>query len=139
MSVEVTPINVTDLYTTINQTAAAAATSSVINTDEIFYFVVPDGRRAIQRILVEVTEANNAGNIVATVKAGDQWAAKDETVTCTDNKVTFFMIESAKHLIKDTGNAEGSDDKEIQVTLTPASGQRLYTDHGATVRVYLLY
>ncbi len=138
-NIAVTPKQIKALYTAYDVATQAAATGSVVDATDTFYFVIPDGARAIQRILVEVEVANSHGSVVAQCDAGEMWAAKAKTVTCPQNKTTMFMFEPAKHLIPRAADAIGSNDKEINITLTPASGKRIYTDHAAKVAVTILY
>lgn len=137
---EITTANLTNLLklNTAYEVKQVAATETTIDDTETFYFALP-AQRIIQRVVVLVEVAASHGSVSAQVLAGNAWAAKAQTaVACPQAKTTAFSFEPGMAIIYKAANAIGSNDKEIQIRLTPASGKKLQTDHVAKITVILV-
>lgn len=117
--------NVTLEVNTVKVLAADAATESNANKAEAFT-ITPT--KAGRKILILVTETSNAGDITCSLGAGSEfWASDAQTFTAATNKTSAFQIEDVARFLTSSGT--------IVLTLTPANGKRLATDHAATVQV----
>jgi hypothetical protein len=114
-------------YNTPVAVAAAAATSSVIDTAEDFEITYGTGDG---RVLILATVADTHGSVVLTAPAGAFWAGMAQTVTVPQNAESAFVLEGAKGKL-----ADGT----IVITATPASGKRLATDHALKIKAINLF
>ena len=102
-----------------------AATSSVIDEVEVFT-ITPS--KAVDKMVIEVKVANTHGTVVCSLGAGGQyWASKAKAFNAVQNKTSIFHISDVARFLTTAS--------KILLTLTPASGKRLLTDHAATVAV----
>lgn len=102
-----------------------AATSTVADATEAFT-ITPT--KAGSKVVVEFTNGAGHGAYTYSVPVGDLWAGDTATAltgSIADGATEIIMFESGKHL----------NDGVYVITLTPASGKRLLTDHAATVQV----
>lgn len=121
----VTCTNVTLEVNTVKVLAADAATSTVANTAEAFTFTPT---KAGRKILILVTEAGSAGDIACSLGAGSEfWASDAQTFTAESGEISAFQIEDVARFLTSSDT--------IVLTLTPATGKKLATDHAATVQV----
>jgi len=117
--------NVTLEVNTVKVLAADAATETTANKAEAFT-ITPT--KAGRKILILVTETSNAGAITCSLGAGSEfWASDAQTFTAATNKTSAFQIEDVARFLTSSDT--------IVLTLTPANGKRLATDHAATVQV----
>ncbi len=111
--------NETLVLNTPNELAWDAATSSVIDEAEVFTFT-PDHPDNKYLIIIDNTSALH-GAVGFSVAAGGMWAAGDPlTGSVAQAKAEAIVLEGGKYK-----SASGT----IEITLTPASGKRLLTDH----------
>jgi len=125
MAVTVTNTNITD-YDTEVTVVANAATSSVINATEAFT-ITPT--KAGNHVAITFTNAAAHGAYTWSLPVGALWAG--DTLTALTGSIAagateVIQLASGKHL-----SAAGT----YVITLTPASGKRLLTDHVAVVEV----
>lgn len=125
MSVAVTNTNITD-YDTETTVTANAATSSVIDTAEAFT-VTPT--KSGNHVAILMTNAAGHGAYTWSLPVGALWAS--DTATALTGSIAagateVIQLASGKHL-----SAAGT----YVITLTPASGKRLLTDHAAVMEV----
>jgi len=122
--VDITNVDVSALET-MTELALDAATEDTIDTAQKFV-ITPDAYKQFERCAIVVKEANGAGNLSFSLAAGDYYWASGKALTgsVTSSKTMVMVVESAKY--------KNSDGK-MELTLTPASGKKLKTDHGAEV------
>lgn len=121
MAVAVT--NETMVLNTINPITQSAATETSIDVVEVFTFTpsVMDNRYLL--VIYNVSGAN--GTVTWSIAAGDAWAAGDAlTGSVVQGVQSAIVLEGGKYL---------SEDGTLVVTITPASGKILLTDHALTV------
>jgi hypothetical protein len=102
---------------------ANAATSEVADTAEVFTIVpVKSGGK------MALMFYNGAGHgaVTYSIAAGDFWAAAAVTGSIAAAATEVLQVETAKVL---------QNDGTILVTITPASGKRLLTDHACGMYV----
>lgn len=114
------------LYDTEYTVTPNAATSSVIDEVEVFT-VTPT--KAAHQVAITFTNASGHGPYTYSVPIGALWAG--DTATAFTGSIAagaeeIIQLESGKHL-----DANG----KYLITLTPASGKRLLTDHVAVMKV----
>lgn len=99
------------------------AASSTINQVEVFTLTPGKDNHSIIAVR---NRATDQGSITASIAAGDFWAgaAAAKVVTIAQGTVQVIQLDGARYK---------QDDGTISVTLTPASGKRLATDHLAGV------
>jgi len=122
MAVDVT--NVTLERDTVDILAPDAATADVADTAEVFT-ITPTKRT--DKIIIEVSVADTNGTVVCTLGAGDYWAGKAVSFNAVQNKTSVFHVSDIARFL--------TSDGKIKLTLTPATGKKLLTDHAATVQV----
>lgn len=121
MAVSVTNTSITTFNTEVELTPNAA-TSTTIDETEVFT-ITPTV--ADHKVLIEVVNGAGHGTLAWSVAAGDYWAAGDAlTGSVADGKTELIILEGAKY------KAQAGT---VALTLTPASGKRLLTDHAAEV------
>ena len=125
MSVAVTNTTLA-LYDTETTLTFNAATSTVINTAEAFT-VTPTKQGS--KVVIMFTNATGHGAYTWSLPVGALWAG--DTATALTGEIAaaateIIELESAAHI-----SAAGT----YVITLTPATGKRLLTDHAATMQV----
>jgi hypothetical protein len=121
----VTCTNVTLEVNTVKVLAADAAKETNANKAEAFTFTPT---KAGRKILILVTETSNAGAITCSLGAGSEfWASDAQTFNAVENKTSAFQIEDVARFLTSSDT--------IVLTLTPATGKKLLTDHAATVQI----
>ena len=113
-------------YDTEYAVTANAATSSVIDEVEVFT-VTPT--KAGHKVSILMTNATGHGAYTWSIPVGALWAG--DTATALTGSIAaaateVIQLASGKHL-----SAAGT----YVITLTPASGKRLLTDHAAVMEV----
>jgi len=101
-----------------------AATADSADLAEVFT-ITPTGKPS--HLLIIINEVSSGGAVAVSVAAGGLWAAGSalsESVASGTSEA--IVLETAKYMA-----AAGT----IAVTLTPASGKKLKSDHGATMQV----
>lgn len=123
MAVTVTNTTVTALNA--DQTLTAnAATSTVVNGTEVFTITPTKGGHKNNLIF---SNGTGHGAFTYSIAAGDQWSAGAITGSIAAGALEVLDFDSAK-VLKNGGT--------IAITLTPASGKILLTNHAA--KVYFL-
>jgi len=129
MAISVVNSEVTALGT-VTELNLAAATSTVIDTAEEFT-ITPDPENQMGRGAIVIK--NGLAGLTFSLAPGDFWAsgvALTGTVDAFTDTLSVIVVESAKYK-----KADGT----MSLTLTPASGQALVTDHAAAVGFLELY
>jgi hypothetical protein len=116
--------NVTLEIDTVDTLAAAAASVDVADTAEVFT-ITPTKRTG--KMIIEVAVANSHGTVACSLGAGDYWASKAVSFDAVQNKTSVFHVSDIARFL--------TNDGEIKLTLTPATGKKLLSDHAATVQV----
>ena len=102
-----------------------AATSTTIDEAEVFTITPTKGDGQV--VITINNAATDQGSITYSIAAGALWAGSAaKTGTIEQGTKDAIMVEFGKYL-SSTGT--------IPITLTPASGKRLLTDHTASVEV----
>lgn len=112
-------------YDTETTVTANAATSSVVDATEAFT-ITPT--KASNKVAIIFTNGAGHGAYTWSLPVGDLWASDTATAltgSIADGATEVIQLEDGKHL---------KDGKYI-ITLTPASGKRLLTDHAASMEV----
>lgn len=125
MAVTVTNTTLTEFDTETTLTANAA-TSSVIDAVEVFT-VTPTA--PTQKVSILFTNGAGHGAVTYSIPVGAGWAGDTATAftgSIAAGATEVVQLESGKHK-----NADG----KYLITLTPASGKRLLTDHAAVMEV----
>lgn len=100
------------------------ATSATIDATEVFTITPTESD---EKVVVEIKNGAGHGALAYSVAAGDYWAAGSAlTGSVADGATHLVVLEGAKYKLQ-----AGT----VAVTLTPASGKRLLTDHAAAVNV----
>lgn len=123
MAVSCTNTNILK-YDTEYTVTKNAATSSVIDATEVFT-ITPT--KADANMVISLTVATGHGAVAYSVAAGGQWASV--------SALTGSVAEAATEAIVLEGAKYKSTSGTYVITLTPASGKRLLTDHAATMQV----
>lgn len=124
MAVTVTNSTLTAFDTKV-ATTSNAATADVDGTAEVFT-ITPTETTARVAVIIGGTGSAADGNISYSFAAGDFWAGTAVAGTVTKNTEAVIQVETA-HVLQDDGT--------IALTLTPASTDKLKTDHAAYVKV----
>ena len=114
------------LYDTEYTVTPNAATSSVIDEVEVFT-VTPT--KAGHQVAILLSNAAGHGAYTYSIPVGALWAGDtltEFTGSIAADAEEVIQLESGKHL-----DADG----KYVITLTPASGKRLLTDHAAVMKV----
>lgn len=123
MAVTVTNSTISTFNTEVVKTNNPA-TSSVVDATEVFTITPTESD---EKVVVEFKNGAGHGALAWSVGAGDYWAAGDAlTGSVADGATEVIVLEGAKYKLQ-----AGT----VAVTLTPASGKRLLTDHAAAVNV----
>ena len=123
MAVSVTSSTIT-AYNTVTAVTSNLATADTDALAEVFT-ITPKKGDGKTVLVIGGTGSAADGDITFSVAAGDAWAGKAVTGTITKNTVKMIQLEN--------GNVM-QDDGTILLTLTPASTDKLKTDHAAYVR-----
>jgi len=112
-----------------------AATSEVANEAEVFTFTPTKG---MDKIIIEIDVADSHGTVACSLGAGGQfWASGAKTFNAVQNKTSIFHISDIARFAKEVvPTAEAPEVGDIvELTLTPANGKILLTNHAAVVRI----
>ena len=112
-------------FNTITTMTSNAATANTDALAEVFT-ITPTETTARLAVIIGGTGSLADGDITYSFAAGDFWAGKAVTGTVTKNTEKIVQVETANVL---------QDDGTILLTLTPASTDKLLTDHAAYVKV----
>lgn len=117
---------ITNIAMTLNAGVVATATAAVADTAdlaEVFDFTPKKGSKYL--IVINNISAAN-GTVSVSIAAGVQFGANAAlTATIAQGVSKAFQVDTAKYV-----DASGI----INVTVTPASGKKLKTDHTLTVQ-----
>jgi hypothetical protein len=103
--------------------ATTPATATGANDTEVFAITPTKAGRKL--IIGVVNGAADQGAIAYSIAAGDLWAANgSKTGSVAQGKTEILMFDSAKYI---------DNDGIIKITLTPATGKILLTNHVAAV------
>jgi hypothetical protein len=121
MTVTVTNTTLTAFNTEVVLTNNPA-TSTVADATQVFN-ITPT--KADYKVLIEIVNGPTHGAVAWSIAAGDYWAAgSTKTGSVAQATTEVIMLEGAKYK---------TQAGVIAITLTPASGKRLLTDHAAAV------
>lgn len=121
MSVSVTNSTITTFNTEVVLTNNPA-TSTVIDATEVFTITPTESD---EKVVIEIKNGAGQGALAWSVAAGDYWAAGSAlTGSVADGATELIVLEGAKY------KAQGGT---IAITLTPAAGKILLTNHAAAV------
>ena len=117
--------NTTLVRDTVSILAGDAATADVANTAEIFTITPTKG---VDKMIIDVAVANTNGTVACSLGAGaGYWPSKALTWNAVQNKTSHMHVSDIARFLTTSGT--------ILLTLTPASGKKLLTDHTAVVEV----
>ena len=117
--------NVTLVRNTVALQAPDAATADVADTAEIFTITPTKG---VDKMIIEVAVANTNGTVACSLGAGaGYWPSKAQTFNAVQNKTSVFHICDIARFLTTSAT--------VLLTLTPAAGKKLLTDHTAKVQV----
>lgn len=124
MAVTVTNTDIETFNTEVAVTKNAA-TSTTIDQTEVFT-ITPT--KADEKVCIIVENGAGHGALAWSVAAGDYWAAPGSALTgsVADGASETIVLEGAKYK-KQAGT--------VLITLTPASGKILLTNHAAKIAV----
>jgi hypothetical protein len=123
MAVTITNTKLVSMNTGLAMTANAA-TSTVIDTAEVF---TATPTRPDYKLVYIIYNGSGHGAITYSIAVGDFWAGT--------SAVTGSVAAGASVAIELEGGRVKQDDGTVAITLTPASGKRLLTDHAAGMYV----
>jgi len=109
---------------TVSVLAGDAATSDAANLIEVFTITPTKG---MDKMIISIAVADSNGAVACSLGAGDYWAKGALTWSCAQNKTSHMAVSDIARFMTDEGT--------ILLTLTPASGKKLLTDHTAVVEV----
>jgi len=114
--------------TGVDVTATAFTETTADDTETL---TITPTRRGTQLVVIINEVSGDAGTMTVDCAAGDYWAGQAMTqVEIAQGKSKAFVFEPAKHKDK--------DDDSIVLTITPASGKKVWTDHDATWQCFQL-
>jgi hypothetical protein len=118
---------ITNIQLKINSQVEVAATAATADTADLAeVFDITPGKRD-GKVLIEINNVSAAnGSVTYSIAAGDFWAGKAITGTIAQGKSFGIEVETAK-----VKKASG----KIELTITPATGKKLKTDHTLTLAV----
>lgn len=122
-NIAITPATVT-AFNTATDAAVAAATSTVADATEVFEVAITGKPSKVALIF---SNANSHGSYTYSIAAG--------AFGLSGAAVTGSIAQNKPNAVVqlETGRVQGSDGK-ILITLKPADGKKLLTDHAATIR-----
>jgi len=120
--------NVTLVRDTVNIGAGDAATADTADLAEVFTITPTKG---MDKLIIEIAVANTNGTVAMSLGAGAQfWASGALTWNAVQNKTSIMHVSDIARFMVDTAGVG-----TILLTLTPAAGKKLLTDHTAVVKV----
>lgn len=121
----VTPITLS--LNTAAEYTTTAATADTADLAEVFDLTMPKDGKCL--LLINNVSALN-GTVTWSLAAGEMWASTVAlTGSIAQGKSYLLQVESAKYM-KKTG--------KMALTITPASGKKLKTDHALTLQTVTL-
>lgn len=109
-------------FDTVTAYSPTAATATDANATETFDLVLT---KKPSKAILMFYNANSHGTYTVSIAAGDCWAgAASATLSIPQNTTKAVQINTSKYM-----NSDGT----IAITLTPASGKILLTNHAATI------
>ena len=110
--------------------AGDAATADTNDLAEVFTITPTKG---MDKMIIEIAVANTNGTVACSLGAGGTyWASLAKTWNAVQNKTSIFHVSDIARFAKYVGTTTKDT---ILLTLTPASGKKLLTDHTAVVKV----
>ena len=117
--------NLTLVRDTLKDRVLDAATADVANTPEVFTITPTKGQ---DKMIIEIEVADTNGPVAVSLGAGVQyWASAALAWSCPQAKTTIMHVSDIARFMTTAST--------ILLTLTPASGKKLLTDHAAKVGV----
>ncbi len=105
-----------------------AFTNTTADALETLTFIPTKNGKKLILIINEVS--GNAGSLSVTVSAGNYWAAKAMgAVAVAQGTSKAFCFTPARYM---TSTGVDATESKIVVTITPATGKKVWTDHDAT-------
>ena len=121
----VTCTNVTLARNTVSVQAPDAATANGADTAEVFT-ITPSKPHC--KMIIEVAVADSNGTVTCSLGAGTEfWPSGAQAFNAVQNKTSVFHIADGARFLTSSDT--------ILLTLTPATGKKLLSDHAATVQV----
>ena len=115
-------VNKTLTFNTLATSAATAATSTTADEAQLFD-IVPTTKAGIIKI-VNASGANGTVTFSLAVGTHGGKASAALTGSVAQGVTSYLQVDSGKY---------ANDDGEFALTITPASGKKLLTDHALTV------
>lgn len=123
-STAVTAVKLSALNTEAEFALTAATETTADAAEEMVLSAI--GPRAL--ILIK-NGAADQGAVAWDIEAGDFWAGVKKSGSVAQGKTEVIMVETAKHK---------KSDGKVVITLTPADGKKLATNHAAAVGCVIL-
>jgi len=118
---------------------AVAMTSDTSANDTETLIIIPRGACHKMVVIINELDASTGGTMTVNCKAGSYWAKTAMTeVDVAVSTSKAFVFEAAKHYGNVGLGAVAANDAKIQISITPATGKKLVTNHGATWQVFQL-
>lgn len=122
MATAITNTLINKYNTATEYKAATAATETTADKAEEFKYT-PTGKA--NKVVFGIAVANSHGSVaVKFAKAPGVFGGADLTISAPENKTTVVQVEQGRFV-----QADGT----FKITMTPATGKKLYTDHAATI------
>jgi len=117
--------NTTLVRDTVSILAGDAATANTNDLAEIFTITPTKG---VDKMIISIAVANTNGTVAASLGAGaGYWPSKALAWNCVQNVTSHMHVSDIARFLTAAGT--------ILLTLTPAAGKKLLTDHTAVVEV----
>lgn len=117
-------VNTQCIFNEAVEKTANAATATVADASEVFTITLT---KADYKSVIEISNVSGSdGTLTYSFAAGDLWAKAEVTGEVAQGETSVIEVEGGKVM---------QDDATILLTLTPADGKILLTDHEATVQV----
>lgn len=130
------PLLVAETGTLVTPVAFTSDTS--VNDTETLV-ITPRGPCHKMVVIISENNASSGGTMTVRCAAGSYWAGKAmDVVDVAVSTSKAFVFESAKHYGNVGLGTVDADEAKIQISVTPASGKKLVTNHGATWQVFQL-
>jgi hypothetical protein len=96
-------------------------------------------RGPCHKMVVIINEVGNGGTMTVNCEAGSFWAGQAMNKVDVESETSkAFVFEAAKHYGNEGLGVVDADEAKIQVSVAPATDQKLVSDHGATWQVFQL-
>lgn len=100
-----------------------------VTIDDTETLTITPTKRGNKLVIIISEVSGTDGTMTIDVAAGDYWAALAMTqVSVAQGTSVAIMLQAAAH--------KGKTTDTIVITITPASGKKIWTDHDATYQVF---